>query len=96
MDARPPPRLYLGIAAAAGAVLALEIGLTRLFSYAIWYQFAYLAISVALLGYGAAGSALAALAIYAGGVLALCASERRVVTQSDGSRITSPAEPSAT
>ena len=60
MEARPPTRLYLGIAAAAGAVLALEIGLTRLFSYTIWYHFAYLTISVALLGYGAAGSALAA------------------------------------
>jgi hypothetical protein len=60
MEARPPQRLYLGIAAAAGAVLALEIGLTRLFSYTIWYHFAYLTISVALLGYGAAGSALAA------------------------------------
>ncbi len=60
MQARPPQRLYLGIAAAAGAVLALEIGLTRLFSYTIWYHFAYLTISVALLGYGAAGSALAA------------------------------------
>jgi hypothetical protein len=60
MEARPPQRLYLGIAAAAGAVLGLEIGLTRLFSYAIWYHFAYLTISVALLGYGAAGSALAA------------------------------------
>jgi SAM-dependent methyltransferase len=60
MQAHPPKRLYLGIAAAAGAVLALEIGLTRLFSYTIWYHFAYLSISVALLGYGAAGSALAA------------------------------------
>ena len=48
MEARPPQRLYLGIAAAAGAVLALEIGLTRLFSYTIWYHFAYLTISVAL------------------------------------------------
>jgi hypothetical protein len=60
MRERPPTRLYLGIAAAAGAVLALEIGLTRIFSYTIWYHFAYLTISVALLGYGAAGSLLAA------------------------------------
>jgi hypothetical protein len=60
MQERPPTRFYLGIAAAAGAVLALEIGLTRIFSYTIWYHFAYLTISVALLGYGAAGSALAA------------------------------------
>jgi len=56
----PPPRLLFGIAAAAGAVLVLEIGLTRLFSYTIWYHFAYLTISVALLGFGAAGSVLAA------------------------------------
>ncbi len=60
MDARVPQRLYLGIATAAAAVLGLEIGLTRLFSYTIWYHFAYLTISVALLGFGAAGSALAA------------------------------------
>lgn len=57
---RPPPRLLVGIAASAGAVLLLEIGLTRIFSYTIWYHFAYLTISVALLGFGAAGSALAA------------------------------------
>jgi hypothetical protein len=49
-----------GIAASAGAVLILEIGLTRIFSYTIWYHFAYLTISVALLGFGAAGSVLAA------------------------------------
>ncbi len=56
----PPWRMFPGIAAAAGAILMLEIGLTRIFSYTIWYHFAYLTISVALLGYGAAGSVLAA------------------------------------
>jgi hypothetical protein len=60
MPSPPPKRLYAGIAASAAAVLVLEIGLTRIFSYTIWYHFAYLTISVALLGYGAAGSALAA------------------------------------
>jgi spermidine synthase len=59
-DASPPRLAYVGIATAAGAVLLLEIGLTRIFSYTIWYHFAYLTISVALLGYGASGSVLAA------------------------------------
>lgn len=57
---RPPKRITAGIAAAAGAVLMLEIGLTRVFSYTIWYHFAYLTISVALLGFGASGSVLSA------------------------------------
>jgi SAM-dependent methyltransferase len=56
----PPRRLYFGIAVSAAAVLLLEIGLTRVFSYTIWYHFAYLTISVALLGFGASGAVLAA------------------------------------
>jgi predicted membrane-bound spermidine synthase len=60
MSNPPPTRIFAGIAAAAGAVLMLEIGLTRIFSYTIWYHFAYLTISVALLGFGASGSVLAA------------------------------------
>ena len=38
----------------------LEILLTRIFSFTIWYHLAYLTISTALLGFGAAGSLLAA------------------------------------
>jgi hypothetical protein len=38
--------------------LAFEITLTRLFSVTQWYHFAFLAVSVALLGYGASGTAL--------------------------------------
>ncbi|MDD9967605.1 MAG: hypothetical protein OXR73_15320 [Myxococcales bacterium] len=61
---KPPRRsLFVGIAAAAAAVIVLEIGLTRLFSYTIWYHFAYLTISVALLGFGASGSLLAAFPV---------------------------------
>src|SRR5262245_34678834 len=60
MPSPPPKRLYAGIAASAAAVLLLEIGLTRIFSYTIWYHFAYLTISVALLGFGASGAVLAA------------------------------------
>lgn len=39
-------------------VLALELALVRLFSIAHWHHFAYLIISIALLGFGASGSAL--------------------------------------
>jgi hypothetical protein len=41
-------------------VLLLEISLTRIFSYTIWYHFAYVTISLALLGFGASGAFLAA------------------------------------
>src|SRR3954466_12477492 len=37
------------------ASLLLELGLTRLFSVVLFYHFAFLAISVALLGLGAGG-----------------------------------------
>jgi hypothetical protein len=49
---------YLGLAALSAAALAFEITLTRLFSVTQWYHFAFLAVSVALLGYGASGTTL--------------------------------------
>ena len=42
----------------SAAALAYEILLTRLFSIIQWHHFAYMMISVALLGYGAAGAAV--------------------------------------
>ena len=53
------PGLYLGLAAVSAAALAYEIVLTRLFSIAHGYHFAFLAVSLALLGFGASGTALA-------------------------------------
>ena len=41
------------------AVLMLEVALTRLFSFVTWYHLTYLVVSLALLGYGAAGTYLA-------------------------------------
>lgn len=38
--------------------LILEIGLTRIYSAAIWYHFAFIAVSVALLGWGLGGLVL--------------------------------------
>src|SRR6059058_5640109 len=43
------------IACTSFATLLLEIALTRLFSVVLFYHFAFLAISVALLGLGAGG-----------------------------------------
>ena len=40
-------------------VLTIEISLTRVLSFTLWYHFTYVAIAVALLGYGASGAALA-------------------------------------
>jgi hypothetical protein len=50
--------LYLGIFLVTLSGLMFEIGLTRIFSATIWYHFAFVAISVALLGWGLGGFAL--------------------------------------
>ncbi len=51
--------LYLGVFLVSMAILLLQIALTRIFSFTLWYHFAYVTISVALLGYGASGAFLA-------------------------------------
>jgi hypothetical protein len=58
--------LYLGVFVVSMAVLVLEIALTRIFSFTIWYHFAYVTVSVALLGFGASGALLAAFPGLAG------------------------------
>jgi hypothetical protein len=52
--------LLAAISILAGAAVAHEILLVRLFSILLWHHFAYMIISVALLGIGASGTALAA------------------------------------
>jgi len=47
--------LLAGIGLTSFAALLLELGLTRLFSVVLFYHFAFLAISIALLGLGAGG-----------------------------------------
>ncbi|MGQ9694649.1 MAG: hypothetical protein ACUVWV_07880 [Thermodesulfobacteriota bacterium] len=49
---------FLGIALISFSTLLLEISLTRLFAVAQGYHFAFLVVSLALLGYGASGSFL--------------------------------------
>ena len=54
MEPRNPP--YAAIALLSAAALGYEVLLMRLFSIIQWHHFAYMMISVALLGYGAAGA----------------------------------------
>ena len=53
--------LGLALSLLSAAALAYEILLTRLFSIIQWHHFAYMMISVALLGYGAAGTCVTLL-----------------------------------
>lgn len=48
----------IAVALLSGAALAYEVLLTRIFSIVQWHHFAYMMISVALLGYGASGTFL--------------------------------------
>jgi hypothetical protein len=51
-------RIYLSVAALAAAALMLESTLTRVLAVAQFYHFAFLVVSLALLGFGASGSIL--------------------------------------
>lgn len=50
--------IWMGLFLLSAATLTFEINLTRLFSVAQFYHFAFMIVSVALLGYGASGTAL--------------------------------------
>ena len=65
MNTSPSPRymarrlaLILAIACSSAAALIFEIALTRIFAVTQFYHFAFMAVSLALLGYGASGSIL--------------------------------------
>src|SRR3989442_958617 len=51
--------LLLAVGLVSAGALAYEVLLTRLFSIVQWHHYAYMVISVALLGYGASGTFLA-------------------------------------
>jgi hypothetical protein len=55
----PSSSARLGLFLLSAAALIFEINLTRLFSVAQFYHFAFMIVSLALLGYGASGTALA-------------------------------------
>ncbi|HEX9846372.1 MAG TPA: hypothetical protein VGA92_07935, partial [Candidatus Nitrosotenuis sp.] len=47
--------VFAGIFLASLSGLVLEIAITRIFSAAIWYHFAFVAVAVALVGLGSSG-----------------------------------------
>ncbi|MBI2956591.1 MAG: SAM-dependent methyltransferase [Acidobacteria bacterium] len=49
---------YLSLLLLSAATLAYELALMRAFSIALWHHFAYMVISIALLGFGASGTFL--------------------------------------
>ena len=56
LASEPDHRVHLlGVLVMSFSSLLLELGLTRLFSVILFYHFAFLAISIALLGLGAGG-----------------------------------------
>ena len=57
----PRRTLYAGIALISAATLLFELVLTRLFALVEWYHFAFLSVSVALLGYASSGTILSLL-----------------------------------
>ena len=50
--------LHLGVFLITLSGLVFEVALTRIYSATIWYHFAFVAVSVALLGWGLGGFAL--------------------------------------
>jgi spermidine synthase len=57
-DSHPPRLLLVAVSLVSAAALSYEILLMRLFSIVQWHHFAYMMISLALLGYGASGTFL--------------------------------------
>lgn len=51
-------RIFAGIFLFASSALSYEITLTRIFSISLWYHFAFMVISIAMLGIGASGTVL--------------------------------------
>ncbi len=52
------PKIFFVIFLCSSSSLAYEIALTRIFSIFLWYHFAFMIISIAMLGIGASGTVL--------------------------------------
>ncbi|MCK4316318.1 MAG: hypothetical protein KAX24_11155, partial [Anaerolineae bacterium] len=50
--------IYAGLFLLSAATLTFEVNLTRIFSVAQFYHFAFMIVSLALLGFGASGTFL--------------------------------------
>ncbi|MBI5056598.1 MAG: hypothetical protein HZB61_08295 [Nitrospirae bacterium] len=54
-------RVYLTIFLVSCSTLMFEVSLTRIFSISLWYHFAFMVISIAMLGIGSAGTMLSVI-----------------------------------
>ena len=54
-----PVRLHGAVFLVSAVGIAYQVGLTRILSIAQWHHFAYMVISIAMLGFGASGTVLA-------------------------------------
>src|SRR5215468_8480437 len=52
LDLKPTPALYLAVGLEAGAVIALQICIMRIFQVGSWAHFGSLVVSLAMLGFG--------------------------------------------
>ncbi|MEA2948794.1 MAG: hypothetical protein QOI40_4124 [Alphaproteobacteria bacterium] len=52
LDLKPTPALYLAVGLEAGAIIALQICIMRIFSVGSWAHFGSLVVSLAMLGFG--------------------------------------------
>ncbi len=55
----PARKIFIAIFLCSFSTLAFEITLTRIFSISLWYHFAFMVISIAMLGIGSSGTLLA-------------------------------------
>ena len=52
LDLKPSPSLYFSVGLVAGSVIALQIGIMRIFAVGSWAHFGSLVVSLAMLGFG--------------------------------------------
>ena len=52
LDHRPPLTFYLSVGLVAGSIIALQIGIMRVFSVGSWAHFGSLVVSLAMFGFG--------------------------------------------
>ncbi|WP_421995306.1 hypothetical protein [Reyranella sp.] len=52
LDHRPPVSFYLSVGLVAGSIIALQIGIMRIFSVGSWAHFGSLVVSLAMFGFG--------------------------------------------
>ena len=52
LDNRPPLSFYLSVGLVAGSIIALQIGIMRVFSVGSWAHFGSLVVSLAMFGFG--------------------------------------------